>query len=146
VTVVRGLEPTDTEWLKRVWTSVEADIGSWFVVGARAWYVYQKARTSTPHKVAREHWVGVEGAAFAHYRVRARDGVAVLGEIGVLPAARRQGFARALVGSMPRPLELKTDATNLASNAFYVSLGGVLMGRARAKSDQRRALCCYLFP
>lgn len=137
---VRPLVEADGRWLARVWASVEGDIGSWFVVGSRAWYLHCKSPGP------REVWVGVPECAFAHYVTRKRDGVAVLSELGVEPDSRRRGLASALLRTIPRPLELKTDARNAASNAFYRSLGGVLLGAFPARTDPRRIIHAYLLP
>lgn len=135
---VRALTPEDKGWVSAVWKTAEADIGSWGGVGSRAWFFFWRNHPE------REFWIGVEPFAFAHYRLRARDRAFVLDEVAVAPEARRRGHARELVEAIGRPLQLKTDASNEASNALYRKLGFARLGSMPAKSNSARLLHVYL--
>lgn len=87
-----------------------------------------------------DHWVALGQSATAHYRVK-RDGFVTLYEIAVAEDAKRQGLGRALIVHMRgpngnRPIELKTDADNEESNAFYLGLGMKRVGQKKTKSGK----------
>lgn len=81
-------------------------------------------------------WIVIPGLAFCHYHIR-RDGYTVIYEIAVHNEHKRKGLAKALVGSLPRPITLKTDVENLESMAAYERMGFVPMAIRVARSGKR---------
>jgi len=117
----------DAEWIKPIFVAERAmfwDFG-------RIWYRYWAGWPD-----AWERWMVIRPHGFAHFRVR-RDGTRVVQEIAVAAAARRQGIGSELLGAIGRPIELKTDAQNLGSNAFYQALGFELINTVAAEHGQR---------
>lgn len=69
--------------------------------------------------------------SFCNFRLR-QDGITVIYEICTPVAARGGGVGRALVESLPRPIELKCPIDN-ASNEFYAHLGFRLIQTIQGK-------------
>jgi len=88
-----------------------------------------------------DHWVAIGESAFAHFRAK-RNGIVTLYEIAVAEDSKRKGMGRALIGYMRgpgpalRPIELKTDAENEESNAFYLGLGMKRVGQKKTKKGK----------
>lgn len=108
----------DEAWLRAVWGECKHILGT----GVDLMLHRYGQRISDREKI-----IVIRPFAFAHYRERL-DGVRNLYEIGVSAVARRQGHGRRLIEAIGRPLILKTDLDNEASNAFYVALGFKFMG------------------
>lgn len=131
---IRPLTRADTAWVLNVWQWCEQHLGSMDVTGKIVWHRWLVGRNP------REHFIGIEGLAFAHYLVRARDGGRTLYNVGVHPRARRQGLGRALLNAAGYPMRLKTNEDNVASQAFYRALGFEPDGHATTR-DGRLMLC-----
>lgn len=121
---IEVLEAPDGVWVKLVWRACKHILG-----GPSPWHRWLSS--GAPN----EHFVGVRPIAFAHYRER-RDGVRVLYNIGVAPGVRRRGLGRALLEHMGSPIELKTDAADPVSNAFYTALGFTRAGSTETKAGK----------
>lgn len=116
----------DAAWIRPIF---EAERAMFWDFG-RIWWRYW-------HSVAPgEWWLVLRPDAFVHFRKRL-DGMRVVEEIAVAPGARRNGVGRFLLQSIGRPIELKTDAQNLASNAFYQALGFDLIETTAAERGSR---------
>lgn len=120
--------PDDRAWVVRLYERERAWLG---IVGSTVWWRYWHPRRPN------EHWDVIREVAFVHWRLR-RDGVRVIDEIAVDPAARRQGLARLLVAHVGRPVTLKTDEANPESNACYLALGFRQIGTQSSKDGKRR--------
>lgn len=120
------LTQEDRDWVVRMWEREKSVLG---IDPGRAWYQSWKTLASN------EFWIGVKGKAFAHYRVRRRDGIAVLYEIAV--GEKRQGWGKKLLFHIGFPMELKTDAAHQESNAFYQKLGFNLVGQRTTRAGDK---------
>lgn len=121
----------DAEWIKPIWEPATFwDFG-------RIWWRYWTSPS------VNEHWLVIRPLAFAHFRVRRADAVRVVEEIAVAVAHRRQGIGAYLLHAIGRPVELKTDATNLASNAFYQATGFELLRTIPASRGSDRIMNVY---
>jgi GNAT superfamily N-acetyltransferase len=89
----------------------------------------------------RDRWLVVRPYGFAHYLARL-DGVQVLYEMAVRTDMRRRGIGTALLAAIGRPVELKTDCDNEASNSFYLARGFCLTGM-KASRDGARLMNLY---
>ena len=67
-----------------------------------------------------------------HWRVR-NDGVRVVDEVVVAAHVRRQGYGRALLNHVGRPVELKVDATNKTGAMFALGVGLQPVARVPSK-------------
>lgn len=123
---IRPVRPADAAWVLPLFTANQSILGPASVAWHRFW---AGART-------RNHWIVIEGLAFVHYR-RRLDGVYVIDEIAVDAAAKGRGLGRRLVERIGLPIELKTDADNAESNAFYQRLGFYPAGTKRSKSGKK---------
>jgi GNAT superfamily N-acetyltransferase len=126
--VIQVLGPEDKEWVLKIWAAEAAVLG---VDPGLIWYRAWK------DKAPNEHWIGISNIAFAHYRIRQRDGVRVLYEVAVAASSKRQGLGQELLKAIGYPMELKTDAGHAESNAFYVKLGFSLLGQRPTKSGNK---------
>lgn len=135
---VRILGPEDKSWVRAVWSTAEREIGTWGAVGSRSWWA------SYTVGIEGHRWVGFPELGFVHYRLLKRSPERVVDEIVVAPEGRRRGLARDMLAEVGCPVRLKTDVTNQAANALYRSLGFVLMGTYRAKSNSERLINAYL--
>lgn len=124
---VYKLAATDKEWVMRVWKPSEKILGPRELAWKRSWMLGPKPN---------DCWIGIEQVAFAHYLKR-RDGINVLYEIGVDPQVKRGGYGRQLIFHIGFPMELKTDADNEESNAFYRRLCFTHVGQKRSKNGKK---------
>jgi len=127
MTGIRPLTLADRTWAQRIWT---ADLGAFGLTWYRYW-----CRTTTA-----ERWVGIADVAFAHYRVK-RDGSVTLYEIAVAPERRREGIGSQLLAYLSeqgaRSVALKTDSTNVVSNAFYAARGFTRIGEHASQNGKK---------
>jgi ribosomal protein S18 acetylase RimI-like enzyme len=109
----------DLEWIKPVHNANKNILAEYD--GRNTW-----TALNDPKK---QNWlIVVRPYAFARFYVR-KDGTKTLFEIAVREDMKRKGIAKLLLDYIGRPVNLKTDADNEESNAFYRALGFVLLGR-----------------
>jgi GNAT superfamily N-acetyltransferase len=133
VSRVVGLTLADKPWVIRIWKHYE------HILGTDPGVIWWRAWNPLP-KNAR--WIGIPELAFAHYLTRQRDGVKVLYEVAVDPAAKRQGLGKELLAAIGYPMELKTNADSAESNSFYQRLGFSLAGQ-KTSTDGTRLFNIY---
>ena len=121
----------DLLWCKRIWQAASQ------VFGTDSAPLYRALRDAKGN----EFFLGIREVAFVHYRAR-RDGVNVVYEIAVDPAAKRRGLATRLLLHIGPPILLKTDADHEESNALYRARGFKFMG---TKQGQKKLLNEYLW-
>lgn len=119
---------TDQKWVARLFDQNKEILGN--IGGGLVFYRWFNGGR------AHEKWIVIPEVGFAHYLIRQRDGVRVLYEIAVSKEHRRQGIGKKLLAEIGRPIELKTDAENEASNAFYRGLGFMCVGQKRGGSGK----------
>lgn len=127
--MIRNATPEDKQWIEPIFKREDHILGKGFF--GTIWYRYWQA----VEKKGRERWIVIPEVAFAHYRER-KDGVKVLMEIAV--TEKRKGFGRELMRNIGLPMELKTDADHLESNAFYKALGFYPAGEKRSRDGKKR--------
>lgn len=96
-------------------------------------------RWAQSRKATNEYWLVIRPAAFIHFRIK-RNGTVALYEIAVREDHKRQGLGRFLLEYMRgpgRPIELKTDADNEESNAFYSGMGMKMIQQKKSKSGKK---------
>lgn len=126
---MRPLGDADEAWFKRVWKDAP-ELGD-RAVGNSTWFRWKQANNP------RHHIDGVAEVAFVDWLLRL-DGGVTINNIAVAASARRQGLARALIAVVPRPVRLVTNADNIPSNAFYASLGFVVLGKKRTRTGEQK--------
>lgn len=124
---MRDAIPQDIDWVRPILDSAKHILGN----GTLAWYRFWHGGL-----VDGARWIVVEGKGFVHFK-RRRDGTSVIYEIAVSPDHKRQGVGRQLVAQVGYPIELKTDADNEESNAFYRALGFHPIGCKVSKKGKR---------
>lgn len=125
---IEAAVPADQKWVGKLFDANKAILGN--VSGGTVFWRWRAGLNP------REHVVVIRPElAFAHYLVR-KDGTRVLYEMAVTAEAKRQGLGRAILEHIGRPIELKTDADNQESNAFYRRMGLVCVGQKTGGSGK----------
>ncbi len=122
---IEGATKSDFDWITKLFKKNEGILGS---ADLTIWR-HKNSNAKSRFIVIRPH-------AFAHFNLK-RNGEKTLYEIAVDTNMKRMGIGRALVDFIGAPMLLKTDADNIASNAFYASLGFFLLGEKFTKSGKR---------
>ena len=122
--MIRDVTKDDEAWVKKLFEDHQYILGPF----GPTWHFYWK--NNKPH----ERWVCIEGEAFAHYLNKKKGGV-TLYEIAV--KTKRKGYGSQLMEHMGGPMELKTDADNEESNAFYLRLGFMCVGQKASNNGKK---------
>jgi GNAT superfamily N-acetyltransferase len=124
------LDESDQGWIVRLFDENKVELGSFGKAVVWRW---------VNGKAENDIFIGIREVAFAHYRIRQRDGVRVLYEIAVSSSARGRGLGRRLVEYIGFPMTLKTNSTNKA-RSFYERLGFSFKGEVHAKDGHAMAI------
>lgn len=122
---IRPVREEDRQWLAPIFKETKHILGN---IGLSLYRCLQGTSE-------REFFLVIEGVGFVHFLVK-QNGQRTLYNIGVASEHKRKGYGRTLLAQVGLPVDLKTDADNPESNAFYRALGFSLVGTKLTKSGK----------
>lgn len=123
---IRPATPADQKWIQRLLRS-HRDLAGSFYWSWQGWVANPQKHT----------WLVAEDGGLPvgtlHYYRSVRRKAYCVAEVMVEPFARRHGVGRQLLGAVPEPIVLTTNADNPESHQFYLALGFSRLGESKTK-------------